>query len=81
MNLQRLFNAREGFGREADILPKKLEKALVGGPSDGLSIDMDDVEKAKDWYYTMAGWDVITGMPKRSKLIEIGLDWAADQLV
>ena len=39
LNLIRAFNAREGFGRDDDKLPKKLSKALVGGRSDGLFIN------------------------------------------
>ncbi len=78
LNMQRSFNAREGIGRDADVLPKKLEKALIGGPSDGLNIPFDEVEKAKDWYYAMAGWDVKTGLPTKAKLDEIGLGWVTD---
>ncbi len=35
LNMLRAFNAREGFTREDDKLPKKLSQALTGGPSDG----------------------------------------------
>jgi aldehyde:ferredoxin oxidoreductase len=80
LNLMRAFNAREGIGREADKLPKKLSKALVGGPSDGILVTEEEVEKAKDSYYAMAGWDVATGTPTRVKLEELGLAWVADEL-
>ena len=80
LNLMRAFNAREGIGREADKLPKKLSQALVGGESDGLAVTVEEVEKAKDTYYAMAGWDVVTGMPTRVKLEELGLAWVADEL-
>jgi len=80
LNMMRAFNAREGIGREADTLPKKLQKPLVGGPSDGVSVTVEELERAKDWYYAMAGWDVRTGTPKRAKLEELGLGWVADQL-
>jgi aldehyde:ferredoxin oxidoreductase len=36
------------------------------------------VERAKDWYYQMAGWNVETGIPTRGKLLELGLEWIAD---
>ena len=75
LNMLRAFNAREGLGREYDKLPKKLGKALVGGESDGFSVDMEKVEEAKDWYYEMAGWDVTTGIPTKAKLEELGLGW------
>ena len=80
LNLMRAFNAREGIGREADKLPKKLSQALVGGESDGLFVTAEEVEEAKDTYYAMAGWDVVTGMPTRVKLEELGLAWVADEL-
>jgi aldehyde:ferredoxin oxidoreductase len=80
LNLMRAFNAREGIGREADQLPKKLSQALVGGESDGLSVTEEEVEKAKDTYYAMAGWDVASGTPTRAKLEELGLAWVAEEL-
>ncbi len=80
LNLMRAFNAREGIGREADKLPKKLSQALVGGKSDGVYVTEQEVEEAKDTYYAMAGWDVATGAPTRHKLEELGLAWVADEL-
>jgi aldehyde:ferredoxin oxidoreductase len=80
LNLMRAFNAREGFDRDDDKLPKKLSKALTGGPSDGIKVAEEDLESAKDIYYTMAGWDVATGTPQRAKLEELGLDWVATEL-
>jgi len=80
LNLMRAFNAREGFGRDDDKLPKKLSKALVGGPSDGISVTVEELETAKDTYYAMAGWDVATGTPTRAKLEELGLAWVAEEL-
>ncbi len=80
LNLLRAYNAREGIGREADRLPKKLYRALIGGASDGLKLDEADLETAKDTYYRLAGWDVDTGTPTPEKLAELGLDWVADLL-
>ncbi len=75
LNLLRFFNAREGIGREQDNLPKKLEKALVGGKSEGIYVTRKEIEDAKDRYYEMAGWDVESGTPTREKLTELGLEW------
>ncbi len=80
LNLMRAFNAREGFGRDDDKLPKKLSKALVGGPSAGLFITGEELEKVKDSYYAEAGWDVATGVPKRETLEALGLGWVAEIL-
>jgi aldehyde:ferredoxin oxidoreductase len=80
LNMLRAYNAREGIDRTADTLPKKLQKALVGGKSDGIFVTTEEVENAKDIYYGMAGWDVATGNPTRSKLDELDLTWVADML-
>ena len=80
LNLMRAFNAREGFGREEDKLPKKLYKALVGGRSDGLFVTEEEIEQAKDWYYAEAGWDVATGAPKAETLEALELGWVAELL-
>ncbi len=80
LNLLRAFNAREGFTREDDKLPKKMFKALKGGASDGVFLTEEELETAKDQYYRMSGWDVATGTPQRKKLEELGLEWLADML-
>ena len=73
LNMMRVFNAREGFTREDDKLPKKMAKALKGGRSDGFNYTPEELEKAKDTYYALAGWDVATGTPTPEKLAELGL--------
>ena len=78
LNLLRAYNAREGFDRTADTLPKKMQKALTGGKSDGLLVTPEEIEAAKDAYYAMAGWDMATGTPTRAKLEELELGWVAD---
>ncbi len=80
LNLLRAFNAREGIGREADKLPKKLYKALKGGASDGIALQEADLEAAKDMYYQMAGWDAASGNPTRATLEKLALGWVADLL-
>jgi aldehyde:ferredoxin oxidoreductase len=80
LNLLRAFNAREGLGREADKLPKKLYQALKGGASDGIALQEQELETAKDIYYQMAGWDVASGTPSRATLEKLDLAWVADIL-
>jgi aldehyde:ferredoxin oxidoreductase len=80
LNLLRAFNARESIGREADRLPKKMYQALTGGASDGIVLTEKEIEDAKDIYYQMAGWDVASGTPTRTKLEELELGWVADLL-
>lgn len=74
LNMLRAFNAREGFTREDDRLPKKLFQPLKGGKTDGVALTEEEIETAKDTYYRMAGWDE-NGVPTREKLAELGLEW------
>ena len=76
LTMQRLFNAREGAGRNEDKLPKKLFTPLSGGLSDGLRVTEEEMEQALDRYYALAGWDKATGMPTEASLDCYGLDWA-----
>jgi aldehyde:ferredoxin oxidoreductase len=80
LNLMRSFNAREGLDRRQDTLPKKLFRELKGGATDGVKLSEAEIEKAKDIYYEMSGWEVETGTPTRHKLEELGVGWVADEL-
>lgn len=79
VNLQRAFNTREGFTSKEDVLPPKMFKPLVGGPSHGFVVNKEEFERARAQYYRMAGWDE-EGRPTRGKLEELGLEWVADML-
>jgi aldehyde:ferredoxin oxidoreductase len=81
VNFMRAFNAREGLSRAQDGLPKKLfRKALRGGASDGVVLSEAEMEAGLDMYFTQAGWDVDSGVPTRTTLIDCGLEWIADEL-
>lgn len=57
LNLMRVFNAREGFDRKQDKLPKKFFKALKGsGPTANIALSHEEIETAIDQYYQLAGW-------------------------
>jgi aldehyde:ferredoxin oxidoreductase len=80
LNLMRTFNAREGFTRQDDKLPKKFFKPLVGsGPTAGEAVDRDQFEAALDTYYALLGWTA-NGIPTRAKLADLGISWVEDQL-
>ncbi len=80
LNLMRVFNAREGFTRKDDTLPKKFFKPLVGsGPTAGVAVDRDEFEAALDLYYSLLGWTA-NGVPTRAKLSDLGINWVAEQL-
>jgi aldehyde:ferredoxin oxidoreductase len=78
INLMRAFNAREGIGKAADTLPKKLFQPLEGtGPSAGVALTPEELERAREAYYRLAGCDPETGYPTRERLGQLGLEWAA----
>jgi aldehyde:ferredoxin oxidoreductase len=78
MLLMRAFNAREGIGKSADTLPKKLFEPLAGkGPTAGVALTTEEFERARETYYRMAGYDPATGHPTSAKLRELGLEWVA----
>ncbi len=80
LNLLRTFNAREGFTRKDDVLPKKFFKPLAGtGPTAGVMIDKGEFEAALDGYYKIAGW-TNDGIPTRETLKKLDIEWAADYL-
>ena len=77
VTLARLYNSREGFGREADTLPERCFQPLVGGATDGVKIDRAQFERMVDAYYDMWGWHPVSGEPRNGVLYELGLEWAA----
>jgi aldehyde:ferredoxin oxidoreductase len=80
-NLAKAFNLREGFTRADDTLPERLmTEPLKGGASKGQLISREDLDKMLDEYYAERGWDVKTGIPARAKLVELGLEYVADDL-
>jgi len=75
INLQRLFNIREDFGRNDDLIPERVRKR----PSFGIYKDeqrciIKDYEAMLNEYYEARGWDLITGKPSKDKLRELGLE-------
>lgn len=79
INMMRYFNAREGFTKKDDILPKRMFEPLKGGPTEGISVDRESHEKAKEFYYEIAGWDKETGNPTESTMRKLSLHWLLEQ--
>jgi len=78
MNLDRLFNVREGFSRKDDQPPYRMAHEDV--PHFGYKrIDQDTLDYMLDEYYEANGWDKETTVPTRSKLTELEMtDTIAD---
>jgi aldehyde:ferredoxin oxidoreductase len=80
LNLMRTFNAREGFTRKDDQLPKKFFKPLQGtGPTAGIAVTHEEMEAGLDEYYRLAGF-TNDGVPTRETLKELDIEWAAEYL-
>ncbi|MFB6108518.1 MAG: aldehyde ferredoxin oxidoreductase family protein [Haloplanus sp.] len=75
--LVRLFNAREGFDREADELPALFEEPLPDGPAAGRTVDRESFERMLDAYYAARGWSA-NGLPTPEAVDRLGLRAAVD---
>jgi len=71
--LARLFNMRQGWTREEDVLHPRFFEPFAGGPLDGVSVPREGLEGALRLYYGMMGWDPDTGIPTPARLAELGL--------
>lgn len=71
--LARLFNSREGFSRQDDMLPDRLFEPLETGPLTGEKLDREQFNKALDYYYEMMGWDISTGVPREARLYQLNI--------
>jgi aldehyde:ferredoxin oxidoreductase len=80
-NLMRAYLVREGITRKDDDYPSRFyDEPIPDGPTQGASLDRETVAKLLDVYYETVGWDKETGIPTWSKLLELGLDDAAEDL-
>jgi len=79
-NLAHALLLKEGFTRKDDYLPERLmtEPHKIG-PGKGQVMDRENCEKLLDEFYTLRGWDK-NGIPKREKLVELGMDYVAEDL-
>jgi len=76
-NIQRAFNIRMGITRKDDTLPERfLKESVDEGPAKGQIVELDVMLKE---YYEERGLDE-DGKPGKDKLIELGLDWIANDL-
>jgi aldehyde:ferredoxin oxidoreductase len=80
INLCRAFNVREGITRKDDKLPRRFTEPLPEGPYKGEAFLEDVFEKMLNHFYKIRGWDRKTGIPKKEKLMELGLDFAVKEL-
>jgi aldehyde:ferredoxin oxidoreductase len=73
INLERLFNVREGVRRADDQLPwKVMHEPIPDGPSAGAYCPPAELQAMLDEYYALRGWDA-DGVPTAARLAALGL--------
>ena len=73
INLERMFNVREGVRRAADVLPwKVMHEPIPDGPSAGMYCPPEELAAMLDGYYALRGWDA-DGVPTPQRLATLGL--------
>ena len=74
INIQRLFNIREGITAKDDFLPERVRLIPEFGKySAENDVEIRDLEGMLAEYYEARGWDSESGAPKAEKLAELGL--------
>lgn len=77
VNIKRAVSSKFGLTREHDTIPKICLDALDEGTTAGIQPDLETMLKE---YYQYRGWDWETGKPTKEKLIDLGLNQAAEDL-
>ncbi len=73
INLERLFNVREGVRRADDVLPwRVMHEPIPDGPSAGAYCPPDELAGMLDRYYALRGWDA-EGVPTAARLAALDL--------
>jgi aldehyde:ferredoxin oxidoreductase len=73
INLERLFNVREGVRRRDDVLPwRVMHEPIPDGPSAGMHCPPEELSMMLDRYYALRGWDG-DGVPTPERLASLGL--------
>jgi len=80
-NMARVFNLREGLTAADDQLPKRFFSSTPRGALKGTAIDPEAMNRARRTFYTLMGWDPVTGVPTQEKLDELGIGWAVAEAV
>ena len=82
VNLEKALNLRfTNFVRNDDMpTPRGLQEPIKTGNLAGWRIDVDKFNQMLDDYYDLHGWDRETSFPKRETLVELGLEYVADDL-
>ncbi len=77
--MARAFNVREGLTKKDDWLPERFFQPHTSGALAETAIKQDELKNAIITYYKMMGWNE-DGIPTKSKLEELELDWICQYL-
>jgi aldehyde:ferredoxin oxidoreductase len=73
VNLERLYNVREGVRRASDTLPwRVMHEPIPDGPSAGMHCPPAELDAMLDRYYALRGWDA-DGVPTAERLSALAL--------
>ena len=73
LTMYRLLNVRQGLTADSDKLPTRFFTSPTDGALSGKSLDPKELDKAKQYYYSLMGWDE-NGVPTSEKLYELGIE-------
>jgi len=73
--MMKLFNQKLGLTRKDDILPKKAFLPIEYRKGEIAQITETQFENALTSYYSYAGWDPESGLPKKETIERLGLNW------
>lgn len=73
VNVERLFNLREGMNQKDDTLPERFFESPIKGKKCGLT--REKLESMLEEYYEMRGWTK-KGIPKKAKIAELQIDFS-----
>jgi aldehyde:ferredoxin oxidoreductase len=78
--LEKMFNYREGFDINDDILPPKFfENKFTVGEHQGAIVDKAEFKTKLEEYYQLRKWDNETSEPKKETLIDLDLEFTIDK--
>ena len=73
LTMERLFNIREGFTADDDVLPDRFFNPKTDGELADKPLDRAKMEQAKHYYYVLMGWNAETGVPIQETLEDLGI--------
>jgi aldehyde:ferredoxin oxidoreductase len=80
INLERVFNVREGVRRKDDLLPYRvMHEPIPFGPSKGRYCPAPELDRMLDEYYALRQWSA-DGIPTQTHLAALGLQDVIDTM-